>query len=364
LLGTISPIEALGDDNLNANWNYGHLNLRPSPQKGPDPGNELIEVIAIPFALLLRFIPVKISIPLRPLFHALRRRYMQFVLKLALYTVLIIISLDSFILYMNSHPPKYPLHIPPSKFGLRFEDVSFDSTDGVRLKGWFVRGKGEGRLPTVIVCHGLGANRSDFTEMAAWLSRDGFNVLLFDFRGHGESERKASTFGYLEQNDLLGALEFVKGRDDVDRIAVYGFSMGGAVAILTASRTDEIRAVIADSSYTTLKEQGKRLFQGSFLPSFPFFHPLLWMYEVFFRVDADDVSPLDAVGKLSPRGVMIIGGGADEEMPSSDAMRLFAAAKDPKELWLIPGAVHGGTVYAAGDEYGERILRFLDKHLN
>ena len=237
--------------------------------------------------------------------------------------------------------------------------------DGVKLSGWFIKGGKEGKLPTVIVCHGLGAGRSDFTELASGLSRGGYNVLLFDFRGHGESDRKASSFGYLEQNDLLGALRYVKRREDVDDkgIGVYGFSMGGAVAILVASKTDEIKAIIADSSYTSLKEQGKRLFEGTFLPSFLFFPPLVWMYEVFFHVDADEVSPVSAVGEISPKGVMVIGGEADEQMPSSDAMRLFADAREPKELWLIPGAVHGGTVYMSGDEYGKRVLRFLDRYI-
>lgn len=290
---------------------------------------------------------------------------MQIIFRAVLYIVLIIVSLDIFILYMNSHPPRYPLYIPPSKFGLTYEDVSFDSTDGVRLKGWFIKGRGEGRLPAVIVCHGLGANRSDFTELSAGLSGNGYNVFLFDFRGHGESERRASTFGYLEQRDLLGALNFIRSRNNVDaeRIGVYGFSMGGAVAILTAAETGDIKAVISDSSFTSLKEQGKRLFEGSILPSFLFFRPLVWMYETFFHLNADDVAPIDRIGNISPRGVMIIGGEEDEQMPSSDAMRLFAAAKEPKELWLIPGAVHGGTVSIAGDEYIKRILRFLDKRL-
>ena len=290
---------------------------------------------------------------------------MMIIFRAIIYLVLIVVSLDIFVLYMNSHPPRYPLHIPPSRFGVTFEDAQFSSSDGIKLKGWFIKGNGKGRVPTVIICHGLGANRSDFTELAAGLSRNGYNTLLFDFRGHGESERKASSFGYLEQRDLLGAIRYVKERKDVDaeEIAVYGFSMGGAVAILTAAETSDIKGVIADSSFTTLREQVERLFSGSFLPSSIFLRPITWMYELYFRLDAGKVAPIDRIHDISPRGVMIIGGGEDEQMPSSDAMRLFAAAGEPKELWLIPGAVHGGTVYMVGDEYRKRVLRFLDSHL-
>lgn len=290
---------------------------------------------------------------------------MMIIFRAIIYLVLIVVSLDIFVLYMNSHPPRYPLHIPPSRFGVTFEDAQFDASDGVKIKGWFIKGNGKGRVPTVIICHGLGANRSDFTELAAGLSRNGYNTLLFDFRGHGESERKASSFGYLEQRDLLGAIRYIKERKDVDaeEIAVYGFSMGGAVAVLTAAETSDIKGVIADSSFTTLREQGERLFKGSLLPSSIFLRPITWMYELSFRLDAGKVAPIDRIHDISPRGVMIIGGGEDEQMPSSDAMRLFAAAGEPKELWLIPGAVHGGTVYMAGDEYRKRVLRFLDTHL-
>ena len=290
---------------------------------------------------------------------------MPIIFRAVLYIILIIVSLDVLVLYTNSHPPRYPLYIPPSRFGVTFEDAQFDASDGVKIKGWFIKGNGKGRVPTVIICHGLGANRSDFTELAAGLSRNGYNTLLFDFRGHGESERKASSFGYLEQRDLLGAIRYVKERKDVDaeEIAVYGFSMGGAVAVLTAAETSDIKGVIADSSFTTLREQGERLFKGSLLPSSIFLRPITWMYELSFRLDAGKVAPIDRIHDISPRGVMIIGGGEDEQMPSSDAMRLFAAAGEPKELWLIPGAVHGGTVYMAGDEYRKRVLRFLDTHL-
>lgn len=290
---------------------------------------------------------------------------MPIIFRAVLYIILIIVSLDILVLYGNSHPPRYPLHIPPSTFGVNYEDVQFEASDGVKIKGWFIKGIGKGTAPTVIFCHGLGANMSDFTELAAVLSGKGYNALLFDFRGHGESERKASSFGYLEQRDLLGAIRYIKDRKDIDaeRIAVYGFSMGGAVAILTAAESTDIKVVISDSSFTTLREQGERLFTGSFLPPSIFLRPVTWMYELYFRVDANKVAPINGIHKISPRGVMIIGGGADEQMPSSDAMRLFAAAREPKELWLIPGAVHGGTLYMAGDEYGKRVLRFLDSHL-
>jgi len=290
-----------------------------------------------------------------------------FFIKALSYLIIIIFALSFLLVYTNSHPPRYPLHVPPSDFGLKFEKVQFLTVDGIEIKGWFVPSSVADRKgPAVILCHGLGAGKSDFTSMAGPLSERGFHVLLFDFRGHGESSGGRSSFGYEEREDIRAAIGHLKGRGEVDaeRIGIYGFSMGGAAAIMAAEENSDIKAIVADSSYTSLKDQGLRLLESAYGPVMrPLIHPMLWICRLYFNIAPGKVSPVNSISGISPRPVLIIGGEEDEQMPSSDAQRLYGAAGEPKTLWLIPGAIHGGTLYSAGDEYHKRIGGFFSRHL-
>ncbi|MBI5748674.1 MAG: alpha/beta fold hydrolase [Nitrospinae bacterium] len=304
---------------------------------------------------------------------------MFLILKAVIYLSTIILALSFLIVYLNSHPPRYPLNIPPSSYGLKFESVEFTTPDKVLLKGWFVKGVPVAapfrvrelpqteslRLPVIIICHGLGANKSDFTELSSYLSKAGYHVLLFDFRGHGESKGNSSSLGFFEQMDLKSAIDYVKSRADVDidKVGVYGFSLGAAVAILTASEDKDIKAVVSDSSFTSLKVQGERLLKSSFLPKFPFLYTAIRIYEIMFKTDIEKIAPVHFIEKISPTPIFIIGGEGDTQMPATDAEELFKNAREPKSLWIVKGASHGGTVISAGREYEKRLIEFFDKYL-
>src|SRR5512147_2927325 len=99
--------------------------------------------------------------------------------------VTVSIALSIILVLANTHPQKYPLHVPPSVFKGVYENVAFATEDGMHLRGWLVKpGKHGKKSPAIIICHGVGANKSDFTELAVSLSRRGYYVLLFDFRAH------------------------------------------------------------------------------------------------------------------------------------------------------------------------------------
>lgn len=293
------------------------------------------------------------------------------ILKVVIYLSVIILVLSFIIVYSNIHPPAYPLKIPPSNYGLKFEAVEFTTPDKIILKGWFVKSAStmqyeEGsRKPVIIICHGLGANKSDFTELSSYLSKAGYHVLLFDFRCHGESKDDSSSLGFLEQMDLKSAIEYVKSRKDVDidKVGVYGFSLGAAVAILTASTEKDIKVVVSDSSFTSLKVQGERLLKSSLLPKMPFLYVATFIYEIMFKTDIEKIAPVHFIEKISPTPIFIIGGEGDTQMPASDAEELFKNAIEPKSLWIVKGASHGGTISSAGREYEERIIEFFDKYL-
>lgn len=289
------------------------------------------------------------------------------VVKILLFILFSACAVSFVLVYVNTHPPRYPLHIPPSEYKADYETVTFESNDGVRLSGWLLRSAHpHTKNPGIIICHGLGANKSDFTELAAFLSRRGYVVLLFDFRAHGESSGRRSSLGLHEQKDAAAALRFLSSRPEVDgsRIGIYGFSMGGAVALLTAADTGAFRAVVADSAFTSLKDQARDAITGFYhLPAFPFLNLAILGYEIYFQTSINKISPVNAVGKVSPTPVLIIAGEGDRLISSENGRRLFEAAREPKGLWIIPHADHGGTMAAAGPEYEKRVALFFDRHL-
>ena len=292
---------------------------------------------------------------------------MKLMINIIVGLILIVVVFSFFLVYANTHPPKYPLYLPPSTFKADYEEVSFNSEDSITLKGWLVKPSHPRTLsPAIIICHGVGANRSDFTELAAQLTKRGYFVLQFDFRDHGESGGSRTSLGYLEQKDILAAIDYLKKRKEIDknRLGIYGFSMGGSSAILAAARTGAFSAVVADSAFTSLRDQAKDAITGFYhLPSFPFLHLAVLGYELYFQTRVDNVSPVSAIARIAPKPILIIAGEGDRMIPADNGRKLFAAAKEPKELWTIPEADHGGTLAAAGGEYEKRVGEFFDKNL-
>jgi dipeptidyl aminopeptidase/acylaminoacyl peptidase len=292
---------------------------------------------------------------------------MKMALNILLGTVLLVIVLSFILVYINTHPPRYPLNVPPSDYGQPYEQVSFVTEDGVTLAGWLIGPDHPGKKATaIIICHGLGANKSDFTDLAVQLARRGYWVLTFDFRAHGESGGSRSSLGHHEQKDVLAALAFLTERPGIDRnrIGIFGFSLGGSTAILTAARTGKFAAVAADSAFTSLRDQAREAITGFYhLPSFPFVNLAVLGYEMYFHTTVRNIAPESVIGKIAPVPVFIIAGEGDEMIPAENGRRLFRAAQEPKELWVIPVGGHGGTIAAAGDEYGRKVGAFFDRHL-
>jgi fermentation-respiration switch protein FrsA (DUF1100 family) len=281
--------------------------------------------------------------------------------------LLLVVALSFILVYANTHPPKYPLHIPPSEYKTDYEDVAFITEDGVVLKGWLVKPlRPAKRSPAIIICHGVGANRSDFTELAASLAKRGFFVLQFDFRAHGESGGSRTSLGYHEQKDIAAALGLLMTRKELDpkRIGIYGFSLGGSSAILAAAKTGAFAAVVADSAFTSLRDQARGAITGFYrLPAFPFLQLAVLGYELYFQTRVDAVAPVREIAAMAPTPVLLIAGEGDDLIPADNGRKLFAAAKEPKQLWIITGAEHGGTLAAAGDEYEKRVGEFFERNL-
>ncbi|MEZ4518293.1 MAG: alpha/beta fold hydrolase [Chloroflexota bacterium] len=178
-----------------------------------------------------------------------------------------LVAVVAFLTRRMVSPTRQPVNIKPSDLGLPYETVQFPAQDGVRLSGWFIPAalNTSRSGATLIFLHGWGWNRlgdaaddllADMTgtspiellRLAHALHYEGYNLLMFDMRNHGESASQPPvTFGQKEAGDLLGALTFLQGREDVaaDQIGVIGFSLGGNALLYALPRTDAIRAAVA-----------------------------------------------------------------------------------------------------------------------
>ena len=265
----------------------------------------------------------------------------------------------------NTILPKVPISQTPADFGLTAQTVRFRAADGVLLEGWKILV--DASRPWILLCHGVGSNRADLLDVAAGLRDARFNLFLFDFRGHGGSTGRTTSFGWREQRDLEGALAFLGRQAEIPARAygIYGISMGAAVALMVAARDERLGAVAVDSPYQSL-EASLRRHMVLWYPAVPRV-PLLWFvlatYRMRFGVWPSRVSPLRAIAQIAPRPVLLIQGSRDKRVAPEEARRLHAGAGTPKELWIVEGADHLGGFAQDPKAYQSRLESFFNSSL-
>lgn len=248
------------------------------------------------------------------------------------------------------------------------EEVTFSSVDdSLNISGWFFAATGSRPAPAIVLCHGVWTGRRECLPLALRLWQSGYNVLCFDFRAHGLSGGRYTSVGRHETNDVIGAVHYLSQRPEVDpeRIAVIGFSMGAAATIQAAARCDKIAVVVADSSYATFLDAARYSFKAvTRLPHYPLAPIAMTWAKWIVHVDANHMRPVDDIGRIAPRPVLITHGTEDEIVPVRHAHTLFKAADEPKELWIVDGAHHVEARDLEPDAYYERISAFLEQNLS
>ena len=267
---------------------------------------------------------------------------------------LVVISLWGF--YSSIRPPKILSSLTPRALKMGYEDASFRTADGLTLRGWYIPAA-RTTEKTLILLHGYPADKGDILPALAFL-HDDFNLLLFDFRYLGESEGSYSSAGAKEVEDLLAAIRFLKARG-IKEVGVWGFSMGGAVALMALEKASEIRAVVSESSYASLAQMALSLLRIPLL-NYPVAYLVGLWAKIFLGIDLRDISPAQRIRQTTVP-ILLIHSSDDAVIPFSHAQSLQQAlAKNPHvEFWFHRGFGHGEL----GSDYQSRVRSFFHKHL-
>jgi uncharacterized protein len=261
-----------------------------------------------------------------------------------------------------THPPRVVESVTPRSVGLPYEDVTLHTDDGLNLAAWHVAGTNRAAL---VLVHGIGSNREPMLPLARDLNAAGYGVLLLTLRGHGRSEGRGTTFGVTEVLDIRAAVAYLSSRSDVDAasLGVYGVSLGGAAAIKAAAIMPQIRAVVADSAYSSLRwmidHQLQRLLR---LP--PVLTPLIVTFgswQAGARVA--DAAPVAAIGNIPSNRLFLIHGDADCLVPVENVRLLAEAVSPPPCVWVVPDADHVQAYSLAPEQFVARLGAFFATQL-
>ena len=244
----------------------------------------------------------------------------------------------------------------PSRHGYACVDLSIPNERGNKITAWLVRAK-VARKGTVVIAHGNGGNMGGWLDYPFFLADAGYDAVLFDYQGYGNSEGspRISAIG----GDVRALLKALRARSDVDtaHLALYGVSFGTAPSIVAANRAGPVQALVLEGSYVPFRQVYRTC--GGCWPMWP----AAWLlYEIVMPSDVDverELAALDAVPAL------FISGEADRTTPVEGARALYAIKKGDKEIWTPPGIGHVPEPLNGrfGVEYRKRVLAFLDRCL-
>jgi pimeloyl-ACP methyl ester carboxylesterase len=238
--------------------------------------------------------------------------------------------------------------LTPASFQLTFEDVAFQSKDGVPLKGWWV--PADNARGTAVLVHGLNRSRIEMVRKVPFLHARGWNALLFDQRGHGESGGTVRSLGFHEREDVHAAIAFARGRAG-EPVAVWGVSLGAAAGMLAAAEDPQVAAVVSDSSFRSLRDTARHHLQMArsfrwylrLVPSWPLADEVVFWIGRKGGFDPDALDVRAAAAHLGGRPVLFVCNTGDKRMPPQIAFELKEAAGARARVLVIPGTSHGGA---------------------
>ncbi|GMV34832.1 MAG: hypothetical protein DCC59_02980 [Chloroflexi bacterium] len=251
----------------------------------------------------------------------------------------------------------------PADYNLEFEDVTVVNPDGMTLVGWFVPSQNGA---VVIMQHGYKSTRKEMLNEAEMMHRHGYGALITSVRAHDYSEGDFISLGVYEMDDMQAWYDYLISREDIDpdKIGILGNSYGGMLSIQYAAQNEDIKAVVANSAFSSMSDTvatSVEHFTG--LPEFPFVPLIVFWAETDNGVKMEEIDATKWIPLISPRPVFLMQGGADTVVSPSSGQILYDAANEPKELWFDPELGHVDFDTERAGEYETRVAAFFDQYL-
>lgn len=263
--------------------------------------------------------------------------------------------------HIAMHPKRKPIQWTPAKWNIPFEEISFQTSDGLTIRGWYI----PAATPTdktVIEVHGINDCRDTFVREGQIQMLNGqYNQLAFDLRNQGTSDGNITSFAYHEGKDVVAAVDYAVSRG-ANHVAAYGISLGAASVIRAAAIDPRIEGVVDDCSYSTVRSAFAGFANITFIPC-----PELIAAATLQRGneelggDMTTTEPIAMVQRIAPRPLLVIHGAQDMNIPPEDSQLNYQAAGTNlhKELWIVPGGGHALSAVAQPEEYRQRLTSFL-----
>lgn len=265
------------------------------------------------------------------------------------------------------HPPRTGDGRTPDAYGLAWSWANTTAADGVALTGWWMPADATPwDNATVLFVHGYAASRHQALPIAAFLHEAGYNVLAHDLRAHGRSGGAYTTAGILEVQDAEAAIAWLKAQPFIasdPRLALFGWSMGGATALNTAALHPEVDAVVADSSFADIAYvRDHMLGPAGSLPHSLFGRLSMAMASAAVRHDLGANHPAHSIATMRAPALLIHGSADTVVAPGQ--MDVLAAARPGTGTLLVAGAGHVGAYHAQPQAYAEAVKAFLALNLS
>jgi uncharacterized protein len=255
-----------------------------------------------------------------------------------------------------------PVHFvvgePPSD--LPCEPFRLDSRSGAKIAGWYI--PVDHARGVVVLAHPIKGSRLNMLERARLFRSSGYAVVMIDLRGHGESTGDSITIGNLERYDVRAAVEFARSRHPGQPIAVNGWSLGGAAALMASPL--EIDALILEEVFPTIEEAVQDRTRIRVGPLGPLAAAILVsQLEPRLGIAPDKLRPIEKLASVECP-VLLLAGSDDRHTTAAETRRMFDAAREPKECVFFDGAAHVDLQRYDPARYRQATLDFLDAHMH